>query len=52
MPIYRLASVLLDGRVASICPRCAATEHERIATPYAPRTDQAATQPSTSRDAW
>jgi hypothetical protein len=51
-PIYRLAGVILDGRVARLCPRCVASEQERIETPYAPRTDGGANQPSTSRDAW
>jgi hypothetical protein len=51
-PIYRLSSVILDGHIARICPRCAATEQDRIDIPYAPRTDQGAIQPSTSRDVW
>jgi hypothetical protein len=51
-PIYRLAGVVLDGRVARICPRCVSTEHERIEMPYAPRTDNGAIQPSTTREAW
>ena len=51
-PVYRLASVILDGHVARVCPRCAATEKERIEVPYAPRADQGAIQPSTSRDIW
>ena len=51
-PIYRLAAVILDGRVARICPICASTEQERIELPYAPRVDQGAIQPSTSRDVW
>lgn len=51
-PIYRLASVILDGRVASLCTRCAATQADRIEIPYAPRTDQGAIQPSTPRDTW
>ncbi len=51
-PIQRLASVILDGRVAKICPRCSASEKDRIEVPYSPRADQGATQPSTSRDAW
>lgn len=51
-PIYRLAGVILDGSVARLCPRCVATQQERIAIPYAPRTDQGAIQPSTSRDNW
>jgi hypothetical protein len=52
MPIYRLAGVILDGRVARICPRCVSSEKERIETPYAPRTDSGAIQPSTSREVW
>jgi hypothetical protein len=51
-PIYRLAGVLLDGRVQELCPRCVSTEHERLAVPYAPRADQGAIQPSTTRDVW
>ncbi len=51
-PIYRLAAVILDGHMARICPRCAATQQDRIDLPYAPRTDQGAIQPSTSREAW
>lgn len=51
-PIYRMASVILDGRVASICTRCASTEQERVAIPYAPHHDQSSIQPSTSREAW
>jgi hypothetical protein len=51
-PIYRLAAVILDGHIARVCPRCLATEHERIEIPYSPRVDQGAIQPSTSRDAW
>jgi len=51
-PIYRLAAVILDGHMAQICPRCSATEKDRIEIPYSPRTDQGAIQPSTSRDAW
>ncbi|MEO8899474.1 MAG: hypothetical protein ABI352_02505 [Candidatus Dormibacter sp.] len=51
-PIFRLAGVILDGHIAQICPRCAAREQGRIDLPYAPRTDQGAIQPSTSRDAW
>lgn len=50
--IYRLAGVILDGRIAELCPRCVSTEHERLAVPYAPRPDGAANQPSTSRDNW
>lgn len=50
--VYRLAAVILDGHIARICTRCAAREHERIGIPYAPRSDQGAIQPSTSRDAW
>ncbi|HSP64660.1 MAG TPA: hypothetical protein VLO10_00585 [Candidatus Deferrimicrobium sp.] len=51
-PIYRLAGVILDGHMARVCPRCSATEHDRIEIPYSPRTDQGAIQPSTSREAW
>jgi hypothetical protein len=51
-PIYRLAAVILDGHMAQICPRCSAMEQRRIELPYAPRTDQGAIQPSTSREAW
>ncbi len=51
-PIYRLASVILDGRVAKVCPKCVASEKSRIDIPYSPRTDQGAIQPSTSRDTW
>ena len=51
-PIYRLEALILDGHTARICSRCAAREHERIDVPYAPRTDQGAIQPSTSRKAW
>ncbi len=51
-PIYRLAAVILDSHMARICPRCQATEQARIDLPYAPRSDQRAIQPSTSRDAW
>jgi hypothetical protein len=51
-PIYRLAGVILDGRVARLCPRCVASQQERIETPYSPRTDGGANQPSTSREVW
>ncbi|HZS14851.1 MAG TPA: hypothetical protein VFC09_09660 [Candidatus Dormibacteraeota bacterium] len=51
-PIYRLAGVILDGGVARLCPRCVSSEKERIETPYAPRTDNGAIQPSTSREVW
>ena len=51
-PIYRLAGVILDGRVARLDPRCVASERARISTPYAPRTDSGAIQPSTSREVW
>ena len=51
-PIYRLSAVILDGRIARFCPRCLATEKERISIPYAPRPDQGAIQPSTTRDVW
>ncbi len=50
--VYRLASVILDGHIAQLCPRCAATQQPRIDIPYSPRTDQGAIQPSTSREAW
>jgi len=52
VPIYRLASVILDGRVAGVCTRCASTERDRVAIPYAPHHDQSSIQPSTSREAW
>lgn len=51
-PVYRLASLILDGRVAELCPRCVSTEQERVDVPYAPRVDSGAIQPSTSREAW
>jgi ribosomal protein S14 len=51
-PVYRLSSVILDGHIARICSRCVATEKERIGVPYAPRPDQGAIQPSTTRDIW
>ena len=51
-PVYRLSSVILDGAIARVCPRCVATEKERIGVPFAPRPDQGAIQPSTSRDIW
>ena len=56
-PIYRLAAVVLDGRMARICPICQASDEDpglrqRIAIPYAPRPDQGAIQPSTARDVW
>ncbi len=50
--VYRLAAVILDGRTAQICSRCASTEQARINLQYSPRTDQGAIQPSTSREAW
>ncbi|MGI8846649.1 MAG: hypothetical protein ACR2GX_00045 [Candidatus Dormibacteria bacterium] len=50
--IPRLAAVILDGRIARVCPRCAASEQDRIDLPFAPRPDQGAVQPSTSRDVW
>jgi polyphosphate kinase 2 (PPK2 family) len=50
--IYRLAAVILDGRMARICPLCASTEKERVDMPFSPRSDQGAIQPSTSRDVW
>ena len=52
MPVYRLASVVLDGATGELCPRCVATERQRIEVPYSPRTDNGAIQPSTSREAW
>jgi hypothetical protein len=52
VPIYRLSAVLLDGRIARVCPHCAAKYRDRIEFPYWPRSDQAAIQPSTSREAW
>ena len=51
-PIYRLEAVILDGRIQELCPRCVSTERERLAVPFAPRPDQGAIQPSTSRDVW
>jgi len=51
-PVYRLTSLILDGRIARLCPRCVATEKDRIELPFAPRPDQGAIQPSTSRDIW
>jgi hypothetical protein len=48
-PVYRLASVVLDGRVAVVCPRDSGLNADRIEVLYSPRTDQAAIQPSTSR---
>jgi ribosome-binding protein aMBF1 (putative translation factor) len=51
-PIFRLAGVILDGHMAQVCPRCVATEKDRIELPFAPRQDQGAIQPSTSRDIW
>jgi len=51
-PVYRLTSLILDGRIARVCPRCVATEKDRIELPFAPRPDQGAIQPSTSRDIW
>jgi len=38
--------------MARVCPLCASTERERIEAPFAPRSDQGAIQPSTSRDVW
>jgi ribosome-binding protein aMBF1 (putative translation factor) len=52
IPAYRLSAVILDGRIARVCPRCVATQKDRIQLPYAPRSDQGAIQPSTSRDVW
>ena len=51
-PIFRLATVILDGRLAKVDSRCLASQRERIDVPFAPRPDQAAIQPSTSRDVW
>jgi len=51
-PVFRLSSVILDGRIARLCPSCLATEKDRIELPYAPRPDQGAIQPSTTRDIW
>jgi hypothetical protein len=51
-PIYRLSAVILDGRLARVCPRCVATEKDRIEFPYSPRPDQGAIQPSTTREVW
>jgi ribosome-binding protein aMBF1 (putative translation factor) len=51
-PIYRLAAVIFDGRMARVCPLCASTEKERIEVPFAPRSDQGAIQPSTARGVW
>lgn len=50
-PIYRLAAVLLDGEISSLCPRCMQSEHDRIRIPYAPQSPGAA-QTSTGRAAW
>jgi hypothetical protein len=52
MPIYRLSAVILDGRIARVCPHCAAKYKDRIEMPYWPRPDQGAIQPSTTREAW
>jgi hypothetical protein len=51
-PIFRLSAVILDGRIARVCPRCLAEAKDRIQLPYAPRPDNGAIQPSTSREAW
>ena len=51
-PIFRLAGVILDGKVTRICPTCQSTEQPRVDLPFAPRPDQGAIQPSTSRDIW
>ena len=51
-PIFRLSAVIIDGHIARVCPRCAATQADRISFPYAPRPDQGAIQPSTTRDVW
>lgn len=50
-PIYRLAAVLLDGEISSMCPGCMQSEHDRIQIPYAPQAPGAA-QTSTSRTSW
>jgi hypothetical protein len=50
--VYRLASVLLDGHIAEVCPRDVASHKDRIEVLYSPRTDQGAIQPSTSREVW
>lgn len=49
---YRMARVILDGRIVRLCTTCVETESDRIERPYAPRADQAATQPSTQRKVW
>jgi hypothetical protein len=51
-PIYRLSGVILDGRIARVCPLCVATQKDRIELPFSPREDQGAIQPSTQRDVW
>jgi hypothetical protein len=51
-PIFRLAAVILDGRLARVCPACASKYKSRIEMPYSPRVDQGAIQPSTSREVW
>ena len=56
-PLYRLAGVILDGHISRLCPICVSgaedpTLNQRIELPYAPRTDQGAIQPSTSRANW
>ncbi len=51
-PIYRLSAVILDGRIARLCPNCVATQKARIDIPYAPRADQGTIQPSTTRETW
>ena len=51
-PIFRLAAVILDGRMARVCPHCASTEKERIEFAISPRADQGAIQPSTPREVW
>jgi hypothetical protein len=51
-PVYRLAGVILDGKIARVCPACLATEQDRIELPYSPRPDNGAIQPSTTRDVW
>jgi len=38
--------VILDGRMARVCPLCASTEKDRIDVPYAPRADQERSSPA------
>jgi len=44
--------VILDGKLARVCPSCASKYKDRIEMPYSPRADQGAIQPSTSREVW